>query len=483
MHRPVYDRVLVIGDADRQVQAAVREAMPGANVISVGNVFDGIAELSQGGGFATVLAAAEPIERRPEAAVRTLRELAGEGRLVLFGHPTLEPLSRKMLEFGADDYLVTPAQPGELKQMFTAGNGAMRLATEADGFDANAPADDADGATALPQVVVESPFARVPLADVVLDALLQAPHDPVTAAVRQVAIALGEDFKLTIAKSKPATVAGAVVNAPVPVVVTADGRAAFSHPVRNGNDVVATLHLAAPPAVAADEARHFLAGLSHQLGKLAALQERHAQLQRLAITDELTGLYNGRYFRHFLSKILDKAKTMRFPVTLLLFDIDNFKKYNDQFGHAVGDEILRETATLMKRCVREHDCVARISGDEFAVVFWEKEGPRMAHAGGGFPGRPPQTPLQVFTRFRGLLNSQEFKGLGASGQGVLTISGGLAVYPYDAATADDLYNAADRALMFGSKKAGKNTVFLVGSDEPMRHNPPPADADDVRDGL
>ena len=59
---------------------------------------------------------------------------------------------------------------------------------------------------------------------------------------------------------------------------------------------------------------------------------------------------------------------------MLLFDIDNFKKYNDEFGHGVGDEILRQTAGDGD-CFREHDVVARISGDEFAVVFWEKEGP------------------------------------------------------------------------------------------------------------
>ena len=74
--------------------------------------------------------------------------------------------------------------------------------------------------------------------------------------------------------------------------------------------------------------------------------------------------------------MLEEARTTYLPVTLFLFDIDDFKKYNDQYGHGVGDEILRQTAKLMKKCVREHDIVARISGDEFAVVFWEKEGPR-----------------------------------------------------------------------------------------------------------
>jgi hypothetical protein len=83
-----HERVLVIGDADRQVQSTVCQVLPAAQVVSVASVFDGIAELTAGE-FSTVLAAAEPIERRPETAVRTLRELTGAGRLVLFGHPTL----------------------------------------------------------------------------------------------------------------------------------------------------------------------------------------------------------------------------------------------------------------------------------------------------------------------------------------------------------------------------------------------------------
>ena len=461
MHRAAFDRVLLIGDTDRHVQAAVRDALPMSQVVSVANMFDGIAELATGE-FATVLAAAEPIERRPEAAVRTLRDLTGAGRLVLFGHPTLEPLSRKMLEFGVDDYLVTPAQASELKQMFV--NSPLRIATDDPSLNGHGAsnADDQD-AHAEPRVAV-SPFAAVPLIDAVLDALLQFPHDPVAGAVRKIATALTAPATLKLFKADQTL--------PEPV----EGMAAHSHVVRLGGAVHSQIQLNLPENIAEDEARHFLSQVAHQLGKLATLQERHAQLQKLAITDELTGVYNGRYFRHFLSKILDKAKAMRFPVTLLLFDIDNFKKYNDQFGHSVGDEILKQTAALMKRCVREHDCVARISGDEFAVVFWEKEGPRAplpsgTGTGGGVPGRPPQTPLQVFQRFRGLLNRQEFGGLGASGQGVLTISGGLAVYPYDAQTADELYDAADKALMFGSKKAGKNTIFLVGSDEPPRLPP------------
>src|SRR4051812_1697325 len=114
MVRFASERVLLIGDSQRELQAALSQAAPGAQVTAVPTISDAIAELAGGskGGtgpdstYTTVIAAAEPIERRPEAAVRTLRSLTGDGRLVLFGHAGHEVLSRKMLQFGCDDYLV-----------------------------------------------------------------------------------------------------------------------------------------------------------------------------------------------------------------------------------------------------------------------------------------------------------------------------------------------------------------------------------------
>src|SRR5205823_3270764 len=128
MVRLVHQRVLLVGDARREVHGALVQALPGAQVTSVANLFDAIAEMS-GNAYTAVFAAAEPIERRPEAAVRALREMAGDGRVVLFGHPVFETLSRKMLEFGCDDYIVAPADPAELKQML--GTPPLRLADAA----------------------------------------------------------------------------------------------------------------------------------------------------------------------------------------------------------------------------------------------------------------------------------------------------------------------------------------------------------------
>jgi PleD family two-component response regulator len=433
------ERILIIGDTDRQIQDNVARVLPGARVTSIQGVFDGIAELASTS-FNTVLAAAEPIERRPEAAVKTLRQLAGNARLMLFGHPTLEPLSRKMLNFGVDDYLITPSSPEELQQMF----GAPPLHIAASGSEASAI------------ISRMSLLNGLPIANILLDSMLNFPHDAPGAAIQQINTLIGPTMTLSQTASKQ------------PSPAPPEGSILLSHQMRCENVEAGTLHLLIPRDEDEAAARHFLSQLGSLIGKAMSLRDRHNRMQDLAIKDELTGLYNGRYFKHFLRQIIEKARTHRFSVTLLLFDIDDFKRYNDSYGHGVGDEILRQTADLMRKCCRKHDLVARISGDEFAVVFWEKEGPRQprdAQTGANPQSRVPSSVRAVCERFRRLISSPDFQLLGNSGQGVLTISGGLAVYPFDAQTAEGLIEAADRALMFDAKRGGKNTIFLVG-DEP-----------------
>jgi diguanylate cyclase (GGDEF)-like protein len=448
MSRVPLENVLVIGDDDRQVQGALAQALPNANVTAVASVFDGIAEMTANR-YTTVIAAAEPIERRPEAAVKTLRQLAGEGRLVLFGQSSLEPVSRKMLSFGLDDYIVTPTTPGELTQIF--GQPSLRVAS--------APTDADDHGLAAVEPTKISLLSGLPLADIVLEAILSNPQGGPAAAVKQINAHLAPSMQLHYIRSGGE------------MAVPPEGSVTLSHAIRANGDDVATLHLVLPRDEEESAARHFLAQLAHTIGKVATLEDRHVRLQKLAITDDLTGLYNARYFRHFLTAIIQKAHAMRFPVTLILFDIDGFKTYNDQFGHGVGDEILRQTAALIKRCVRDHDLVARLGGDEFAVVFWEKEGPRQPRDAAGAKqssavpaSRIPQTPKQMFQRFQRLLASPDFSILGATGKGQLTISGAMAVYPYDAQDVGGLIEAADRELMFSAKASGKNCLKLVGED-------------------
>ncbi|UCF15743.1 MAG: diguanylate cyclase, partial [Phycisphaerales bacterium] len=98
---------------------------------------------------------------------------------------------------------------------------------------------------------------------------------------------------------------------------------------------------------------------------------RIRQLEKLATEDDLTGLKNRRYIWEFSRQIIERSAKEARQVTLLVFDIDDFKHYNDVYGHNAGDEILKQAAALIKRCCRAHDVVGRIGGDEFAVVFWD----------------------------------------------------------------------------------------------------------------
>jgi two-component system cell cycle response regulator len=457
MPRIGQEKVLLIADPQRDVHGALIAAIPSATVTAVNDYFDGIAELTANQ-YTTIVASAEPIERRPEAAVRQLRELAGEGRLILFGQPSLEGLSRKMLEFGVDDYIITPANAGELQQMF--GAPVLRVAPAT--VPVESPGDDTHTGEikVTPAPTSADILHGLPLADVVLDALAHHPSDAPGAAVRRISEVIAPTMQLLFAPN----------GKPAPQV--AEGMLLLSHGLRAGNEEIGQLHLILPLDDQAHAARHLLAQISHLIGKVANLQERHNRLQKLAITDQLTGVYNRRYFEHFLTRIIEKAKVLRFPVTVLLFDIDDFKRYNDTYGHGVGDQILKETASLMRRTCREHDLVARIGGDEFAVVFWEKEGPRQPKdAKPVMPSKPPQSPLLVFQRFKRLMATQQFPGLGATGKGVLTISGGLASFPWDGRDVAELINAADQALVKGAKQGGKDRIFLVGEDGQLAESP------------
>lgn len=197
------------------------------------------------------------------------------------------------------------------------------------------------------------------------------------------------------------------------------------------------------------------------------------ELEKLATEDDLTGLKNRRYVREFLSQVIERSDGRNLHVTLLVFDIDDFKHYNDAYGHAVGDHVLKQAAIMMLRCCREHDVVGRIGGDEFAVVFWDKSDKEQSTGNNDAKpsserrntdsGRPVEAYIMA-ERFRKEVCSAELSFLGPDGRGELTISGGLASFPKDGKTVGELFEQADK-VMLEVKRTGKNRIALVGKTE------------------
>jgi len=215
----------------------------------------------------------------------------------------------------------------------------------------------------------------------------------------------------------------------------------------------------------------FITGLHKQRADSSAPTapsvEKIREMERLATTDELTSLKNRRYTWEFTRQIIKQARRDKAQVTLLIFDIDNFKHYNDVYGHFAGDEILRQAAVLMKRSCRRHDIVGRIGGDEFAVIFWDasRDGRKNSRQERrSVAAEHPREAVFIASRFRNELKKTYLPSLGPEGKGVLTISGGLTSFPREADTAEGLFEMADQALLT-AKRAGKNRIHLVGSSE------------------
>jgi diguanylate cyclase (GGDEF)-like protein len=167
----------------------------------------------------------------------------------------------------------------------------------------------------------------------------------------------------------------------------------------------------------------------------------YVQLAQMAFQDQLSGLANFRYFTRRFHEEIKRADRYGHLVSLLLLDIDHFKKFNDTHGHPAGNKALEHLAGILSNGVRETDLVARYGGEEFAIIL------------------PETTKYEAFALgqvLRGRIESHAVD-IGDDSSQRITVSLGLATYPRDARSADALLSGADGAL-YASKAAGRNRI-------------------------
>jgi diguanylate cyclase (GGDEF)-like protein len=214
---------------------------------------------------------------------------------------------------------------------------------------------------------------------------------------------------------------------------------------------------AAARVAAGDLSAEFPAGSAGEVGYLTRAfntvvsrlreKESHGELEKLSLTDALTGLYNRRHLMGTLASEVQRSRRQRRSFTVLLADVDKFKQYNDTHGHLAGDAALVKIAEVFRRTTRAVDCVARYGGEEFVVMLLEC---------------PIATAVHVAERIRARVADQDL------GEGKLTVSVGLAEYPEGGDTPEELIATAD-AAMYQAKSSGRNQVVVAGATE----QPPP----------
>lgn len=192
------------------------------------------------------------------------------------------------------------------------------------------------------------------------------------------------------------------------------------------------LGLAADAAIAIENARLF------------------GEVERLAVTDGLTGLYNVRYFYQALERELERSRRYGHRCSLIMLDLDDFKKYNDRYGHLAGDDLLRELADLIRSALREADTAARYGGEEFVVILPETNGDQA---------------VALAERLRETVRDHKFVVREGQRLGRITVSLGVATYSRGAQASsrgsargdvEGLVEAADMALLRAKER--KNQV-------------------------
>jgi diguanylate cyclase (GGDEF)-like protein len=175
----------------------------------------------------------------------------------------------------------------------------------------------------------------------------------------------------------------------------------------------------------------------------------YQKMEQISITDELTGLYNYRYFKRRLEDEILRARRYKHNLSLVLFDVDHFKNYNDTLGHPAGDEALKTVSIILQSSIRQSDIAVRYGGEEFCVIVPEAEMNR----------------AQEFAeRLRLKIETHRFHREEVQPGGKLTVSLGVSCFPAHADSAQELIEKAD-IVLYKAKAMGRNRTCLFSEED------------------
>ncbi|RKX32835.1 MAG: GGDEF domain-containing protein, partial [Candidatus Zixiibacteriota bacterium] len=171
----------------------------------------------------------------------------------------------------------------------------------------------------------------------------------------------------------------------------------------------------------------------------------HKRMEELTITDELTGIFNYRYFALKLKEEQRRAARYNLPLSLIMIDIDWFKKFNDTYGHEVGNIVLQNITMVVKKCIRDVDIFARYGGEEFVIIL---------------PQTPSYEVASIGERIRQSIETSTFGGSDGIPELSVTVSVGVSSYPENGKPNEELLSVVDQAL-YRAKGSGKNKVCVI----------------------
>jgi diguanylate cyclase (GGDEF)-like protein len=174
-----------------------------------------------------------------------------------------------------------------------------------------------------------------------------------------------------------------------------------------------------------------------------SIQNAHyvERVKQLAYLDGLTGIFNRRFFELRIMEEIERARRYGTGMAVIMADIDGFKRLNDEFGHLLGDEVLRQVSSLFHQQLRKIDVVCRYGGEEFAILLTQTNA---------------QQAVTIAEKLRRLVEAYQFPGVPRT----VTISAGVAAFPAHGSSRDEMIRAADNGL-YAAKQAGRNRVCLT----------------------